>query len=345
MKALLFKNHGDVNNLEYEKIDQKTLKNNEVRLKVKATAINHLDLWVLKGWKGLNLEMPHIGGADIAGEIVELGSEVQNLKIGDRIALTPGFIPEDYQDEFTKNGEDSLSSKYRIFGEQVRGGFAEYINAPAHTAIKIPNNINFSQAAAPLLVATTAWRMLIKKAQAKKDETVVIIGAGGGLNSFSIILAKKLHTKVIALTSSEEKEEKAKKLGADFVVNYLKFPQWSKEIKKITNGAGADIVIDNVGAKTFNESILSLKRGGRIVTVGNSSGPELNIDNRLIFTKQISILGSTMGSALDAEAAINFAWNNLNPLLIHSEMPLKEGRNAYKLLESGQQFGKIILLP
>ncbi len=345
MKALFFKNHGSIENLEYGEIAEEKPKNNEILLKVKACAINHLDLWVLQGWPALKLKFPHIGGADIAGEVVAIGTEVRNLIIGDRVALTPGFIPANYHDEFTKNDEDSLSPEYKIFGEQLRGGFAEYVLAPAHTGIKIPENLNFSQAAAPLLVATTAWRMLIKRAQAKKNESVLIVGAGGGLNSFAIILAKKLGTQVIALTSSEEKENKAKKLGADFTINYLKFPDWHKEVKKITQGKGVDIVVDNVGAKTYLQSILALKRGGRMITVGNTSGPELTLDNRLIFSKQISILGSTMGSQSDAENAINFAWNNLNPILINSEIPLKEGKEAYKALQTGRQFGKILLVP
>lgn len=345
MKALFFKNHGDISNLEYGEITDKKPKSDEILISVKACAINHLDLWVLKGWPSLKLELPHIGGADIAGVIIELGSDVRNLKIGDRVALTPGFIPTNYQDEFTKKGEENLSPEFKIFGENIRGGFAELIIAPAHTAIKIPENLSFSEAAAPLLVATTAWQMLIKRAQVKKDETVLFVGAGGGLNSFSMILAKKLHTKIIALTSSEEKEAKAKKLGADFTINYLNFPDWHKEVKKITEGKGVDIVVDNVGAKTFNKSILSLKRGGRLVTVGNTSGPELNLDNRLIFSKQISILGSTMGSQKDTEDAVNFAWNNLNPLLIDSEFPLNAGKDAYIALQTGRQFGKILLIP
>jgi NADPH:quinone reductase-like Zn-dependent oxidoreductase len=343
MKALFFKEHGDSSKLQFGDIPYPNIQNNEVIVRVRACALNHLDLWVLGGWPGLKLEMPHVGGADVAGEVVEIGANVKGFSVGDRVAICPGIITRD--DEFTARGEESLSPGYRIIGESTKGGFAEYIKVPGRNLIHIPDSFGYSYAAAPLLVGVTAWRMLIHRAGLTARESVLIVGAGGGLNSFTIQLAKILGARVYALTSNDDKEKKALELGADAVINYKKTTDWPKAVLELTHGRGVDVVVDNVGAATINNSIRAAARGGRIVTVGNTSGPELKIDNRFLFTKQISLIGSTMGSLVDFKNAMNLVWNGQIKPVVDCEIPLAKGKDAYDLLKSGSQFGKIVLVP
>lgn len=312
-------------------------------VRVRACALNRLDLWVLAGWPGLKLELPHVGGSDIAGEVVECGAGVNNWDKGARVLMSPGFVTG--PDEFTAKGEDSLSPNYKIFGESIRGGLAEYLIAPQNTLHKIPKTFSYSQAASVALVGVTAMRMLQGRAQLRAGETAVIVGAGGGLNSFALQLAKFIGARVIALTSSEEKAERVKALGADFVINYKETPEWSKEVRRITEKRGAEVIVDNVGQATIQESFKAAARGGRIVTVGNTSGYNLSFDNRLIFGKQLSYLGSTMGSAKDFTDAMDLVWSGKIKPVIDRELPLDEGVSAYRALERGEQFGKIVVLP
>ena len=343
MNALYFNEHGDLSKLRYGHIPDPTPAAEEVVVKVKACAINHLDLWVLRGWPELELDMPHIGGADIAGEVAELGGDVTGWGIGTKVVVNPGFTTA--EDEWTRKGEESLSPHYHIFGESRRGGFAEYVSVPSENLLVMPDGVSFVEAAAPQLVLLTAWRMLRHRAGLQHGETVLIVGAGGGVNSISIQLAKLMGASVIALTSSEEKMKKSKTLGADHVVNYRAYPEWSKRIKHLTHGRGVDVVVDNVGDNTINQSIRAVCRGGRIVTIGNTSGPDLRIDNRYIFTKQISIIGSTMGSNKDFSDAMETVWSKKIRPVIDRELPLKDGVEAYRILRDGEQFGKVVLIP
>lgn len=343
MKALHFLNHGSTENLRYGEVDNPKVLPGTVLIQVRAAALNHLDLWVLKGWPGLKLEKPHIGGSDISGEILEVGAGVMGWRAGDNVVVNPGLITE--EDEFTMRGEDSLSPNYQIFGENTRGGFAERIVVPASNLRPKPADWSFAEASGVLLVGLTAWRMLKRRAQLKLGESVLVVGAGGGVNSFSIQLASALGAHVIALTSTMEKAQRAKKLGAHAVINYKENPDWSREIRRMTTNRGVDVVIDNVGRDTFAQSINSACRGGRIVTVGNTSGPLVEFDNRYVFAKQLSILGSTMGSRKDFTEVMEFVEKmNLRPV-VDEIIPLSEGRRGYDKLEQGTQFGKIVLDP
>jgi NADPH2:quinone reductase len=209
----------------------------------------------------------------------------------------------------------------------------------------MPKALDFPEACAPLLVGTTAWRMLKVKGELSKGQTVLIVGAGGGLNSFCIQLARYMGAHVIALSSSEEKLAAAKGLGASEVINYRSCPDWHKEVRSLTNGRGVDIVVDNVGQQTFAKSLACLLPGGRLLTVGNSSGPEVSFDNRLIFSRQLSILGSTMGSKEDFRQILSLIWAGKLSPVIDRTMPLSDGRSAYEILSRGEQFGKIVLIP
>ncbi len=343
MKALCFYEHGELDVLRYDDVPDPEPGPGEVLVRVRACALNHLDVWVRRGWPGLKLEMPHWTGADVAGEIAALGEGVTGWEVGQRVVVDPGITTR--EDEFTRRGEHSLSPGYVILGEQVRGGQAEYVAVPASNLMEIPEGWDFPQAAAPLLVSLTAWRMLIHRAKLRAGESVLIVGAGGGVNSMAIQIAKLAGATVYALTSTEEKMERAKELGADVVLNYREDPQWSKTLYKMTGRRGVDVVVDNVGRATLAQSMRAVARGGRIVIVGNTSGPHAEIDIRFIFGKQISLIGSTMGTHQDFRDVMGLVWAGKLKPVIDRVMPLSEGKRAFEILEQGKQFGKIVLVP
>lgn len=342
MKAIFFEQHGEVEVLKYGSLTDPKPAPGEVLIRVKAVALNHLDIWVRRGWEGLHLEMPHITGSDIAGDIVAVNAD-SVWSAGTRVIVNPGILTG--EDEWTRRGEDSLSPGYRIIGEQVRGGLAEYVTVPVSNVFKIPDGISYEEACAPLLVGTTCWRMLYKRAELKAGDTVLVVGSGGGVNSLSIVFAKHSGATVYALAGGKEKVKAARELGAEHVIDYEKNPKWAVEIFKYTKGRGVDVVIDNVGAKTLPDSLRAVRRGGKVVTVGNTSGHKVTYDNRLLFTKQVSLIGSTMGSRQDFIDAMQFMWKqNIKPIISRVEK-LKDGIKMIKYLEEGKQFGKIVLTP
>ena len=345
MKALCFYEHGDLDVLQHTDVPDPTPGPDEVLIQVKACALNHLDVWVRKGWPGLKLKLPHIGGSDVAGVIAGLGEGVAGWQVGDRVVVDPGIVTA--EDEFIRRGEHSLSIgiHYLILGEQIPGGAAEYIAVPAANLIKLPDGWAYPEAAAPLLVGVTAWRMLFKRAGLRAGESVLIVGAGGGVNSVALQLAKWAGATVYALTSTAEKMARATELGADVVLNYREKPDWYRDLSQMTGRRGIDVVIDNVGQATLNKSIRALARGGRLLIVGNTSGPRLEIDIRHIFGKQISLIGSTMGSPQDFRDVMRLVWQGKIKAPVDRILPLSEGRQGHALLESGEKFGKVVLVP
>jgi NADPH:quinone reductase-like Zn-dependent oxidoreductase len=342
MKALFFEKHGEIDVLKYADLQDPTPAPGEALIRVRAAALNHLDIWVRRGWKGLHLEMPHITGSDIAGEIVSVNTD-SVWSPGTKVIVYPGISTA--SDEWTRRGEESVSPGYKILGEQLRGGLAQLVCVPIGNVFKIPDGLSFEDAAAPLLVGTTCWRMLFKRAVLRPGETVLVVGAGGGVNSLSILLAKAAGATVYAVAGGKEKVDGAIRLGAEQVVDYKAIPAWHAEILKLTKGRGVDVVVDNVGQATVSKSLRALTRGGRLVTVGNTSGYDLSFDNRLIFTKQISILGSTMGSKQDFIECMQFMWKHKIKAPIDKVAGLEEGIKMIKRLEDGKQFGKIVLVP
>ena len=341
MQALGFAEHGDISKMQLFDLPRPKPNAGEVLVEVKASAFNRLDIWVREGWPGLNLALPHISGSDGAGIIAEVGAGVDNIAVGDRVAIDPGI--NSIADEFTARGKHSVSPGYHILGEQVPGTHTEYIVLPAENVIPLPDEVSFEKAAAAGLVFLTAWRMLIHRAAIRPGETVLILGAGGGVNSAAIQIAKLAGCTVIATTSSEPKMVQAESLGADVVLNYKTDPQWWKAVYKLTGKTGADVVVDNVGAATMPYSLRAVKRGGRIVIVGNTSGPKTELDIRFLFSKQISLIGSTMGNHYDYRTVMGLVFSGkLNPV-IHTVMPLSDGVAAMEIMERGEQFGKIIL--
>lgn len=340
MKAIYFEEHGNLDVLEYGDLPEPSVKPGEALIKVKAVALNHLDIWVRRGWKGLRLNLPHILGSDIVGEVVSVNA-TSKFTPGNRVIINPGINTLD--DEWTRKGEDSVSPGYKIIGEQTNGGLAEYISVPIQNVFSAPEGLSDAQCAAPLLVGTTCWRMLFTQGKLKAGESVLVVGAGGGVNSLAIAMAAKAGAEVYALTSSAEKAKKALELGAKKVINYKDYPSWAPEILRATKGRGVDLVIDNVGSATFDNSLRAVRRGGRIVTVGNTSGYNITFDNRLVFSKQVSIIGSTMGSRQDFIDGLNFIWTQGIDPIIDSVAPLKDGIRLMHKLEKGEQFGKLIV--
>ena len=343
MKAIFFKEHGDSGVLQYGEIPTPKPKPHEALVRVKAVALNHLDIWIRRGWHGLALEMPHITGADVSGVIEEIGSEGSDFQVGDEVVLYPGFATKD--DDWTKRGQESFSPSYTVLGEHRKGGLAEFIAIPVEHIFHKEEKQTFEQAAAPNLVATTTWRMLFTQGKLVKGETILVVGSGGGVNSLSIQLASALGVEVIALCGSKEKEKRAKELGAKHTVLYKEVTDWHRAVHKITDKKGVDLVVDNVGEQTFVKSLKSLKQGGRLVTVGNTSGYSIALDNRLIFAKQLSIIGSTMGSKQDLQDCLSFMKEHEIEVVIDSVTPLSDGIKMLEKLERGEQFGKIVLLP
>jgi NADPH:quinone reductase-like Zn-dependent oxidoreductase len=311
-----------------------------VIVRVRACALNHLDIWVRRGWPGLKLGMPHWCGADVAGEIVEVGRNVTGWRAGQAVIVDPGVSLA--ADEYTRRGEDSLSPGYHVIGEHTRGGAAEYLAVPATNLAAKSEGLEFPVAAAPLLVGLTAWRMLIHRARLRAGETVLVVGSGGGVNSMAIQIAKLAGARVYAVAGNRLKAEKARELGADVVFDRSKV-DWSKEIYRLTDKRGVDVVVDNVGQATINQSMLAAARGGRVVIVGNTSGPKARIDIRYIFGKQISLIGSTMGSHQDFRDIVELVCTGRLKPVIDRILPLSEGKSAYGLMERGEIFGKIVL--
>ncbi len=342
MKALCYYEHGGPDVVRLDDVADPVAGPGQVLLRVRACAVNHLDIWVRRGWPGLKLEMPHWGGSDISGDIVAIGQGVSGWNIGDRVVVDPGINTA--EDEFTRRGEPTMSPGYRILGEHMRGGMAEYVAVPATNVLALPEGVDYSNAAGPILVTLTAWRMLIHRAKLRAGESVLIVGAGGGVNSMAIQIASMAGATVYVVAGDARKGEKARELGADFVLDRSRV-DWGRELMNMTGKRGVDVVVDNVGAATLAVSMKAVARGGRIVIVGNTSGPLTEIDIRYIFSKQISIIGSTMGTHQDFRELMPLLWNGPLRPVMDRVMPLGEGRVAFDIMEKGEQYGKIVLVP
>jgi NADPH:quinone reductase-like Zn-dependent oxidoreductase len=346
MKAAVFHKHGPPDVLTYEDFLDPEVGPNQVLVDVKAVALNHLDLFVRGGIPGLNLEMPHILGSDISGVIKETGSAIRDeFQIGQKVIIDPGRSCGVC--EYCIRGEESLCAEYGIIGEHYRGGYAELISVDAKNVIPIPESseLDFNQAAATPLTFMTAWRMLVSKARVKPGDDVLIIGIGGGVALAALQIAKLAGARVLVTSSSEEKIGKAIKLGATFGINHRTNPDFHKEVYTLTNRRGVDVVVDSVGEATWEKSLRSLTKGGKLVTCGATSGPNATININLLFWKQLELLGSTMGSRSELRDVLKLVWHGkLNPI-VDRVLPLSQAQEAHEILEKGEQFGKIVLNP
>ena len=340
MKAVLFHQHGGPEVLQYADFPTPEPKADEALVRLRIASLNHVDITVRKGWPGLKLELPHINGADGAGEIVKLGNDVTDFNISDRVVINANIGCG--KCEYCIGGQDNLCREWNLLGETMRGTYAEYISLPVRQLYKLPKDFDLRIAAASALVFQTAWHSLITRGNLQAGETVLVIGAGGGVNTASVQVAKFSGARVIIVGSDAKKLKLAELLGADALIDRSKEDDWSKAVYSATNKRGADIVVDNVGI-TFPLSFRSLCKGGRLLTVGNSGGPKFEIDNRFIFSKHLSIIGSTMSPIKDFSTVMDLVVaGKLHPALDQT-FPLKDAAAAQKRLENGEQFGKITL--
>ena len=342
MKAAIFREHGGIDKLEITEMPEPSAQAGEVLLRVRAAAMNHLDLWARRGMPGIEIPLPHIGGSDIAGEVVSSGSGVEGVAEGARVAVNPGLW--DGTCEWCLKGQHSLCVNYRIIGEHTNGGFAEYVAVPAANLVPVPDNFSFEQAAAVPLVFLTAWRALITQARLRAGESVLILGASGGAASAGIQIAKLAGAYVYAVTSSEEKGAQARELGADETIDRTQ-EDFSKQVFKLTNRRGVDVVLENTGEKTWEGSLRALARGGRLVTYGGTTGPNGRTNIPLLFWKQIQIIGSTMGTAREFATVMRLVWEGKLRPVVDRVLPLEQIKEAHEILEAGEQFGKIVITP
>jgi len=340
VKAIVIHEHGGFDKLTYQDVDQPKISQREVLIQVKASSLNHLDIFVRNGIPGIKIPLPHIMGSDCSGVVAEVGSEVRRVRVGDRVTVNPSLWCGHC--EFCTAGEHSLCVNFQILGEHVDGAWAEFTKVPEENVYPIPDGLSFEEAAAFPLVFLTAWRMLITRAALKPGETVLILGIGGGVATAAMQIAKYAGAKVLVTSGSQEKLKKAMDLGADAGINHRE-KDFAMEVARMTGKRGVDVVVDSIGADTWQKSILSLARGGRLITCGATSGPNPKEDILRIFWKQLSILGSTMGNQREFRELLRaFETGRLKPI-IDQVYPLPEAAKAVQRLEEQGQFGKIVL--
>lgn len=342
MKCVRIHEHGGVDKLVHEDVPMPSITDTDVLVQVKATSINHLDIWVRNGLPGVRYPLPMIPGVDAAGVVADKGESVRHVKIGDRVVVAQGISCGHCV--HCLNGNDNLCKDYRLIGEHRDGADAEYIAVPGRNIIPLGEKLSFESAAASALVFLTAWQMLVDKAKVKPGEDVLVIGVSSGVGTAAVQISKLLGARVIATTSSEEKALKAKQLGADDVINYRK-QNVLEEVRRLTEKKGVEIVFDHVGKSVWEESIKCLTKGGRLVTCGATSGYDAVTDLRYVFYKQLQILGSSMGKKGDLITIMKLIERGKLKPVIDRVLPLSDVREAHRIVEEGKHFGKIVLLP
>ena len=340
MKAIQFQQHGGPEVLRYTDVADPEPRANEVLVRVRACALNHLDLWVRRSLPNVPIPLPHIPGSDVAGEIAKIGSEVTTVRVGQKVVLAPGVSCG--KCAACVSGQDNRCRQFTNLGYMIDGGCAEFVRAPEVNCLPYPENLSFEEAAAVPLVFQTAWHMLIARAELQPGEDVLVLGAGSGVGSAAIQIAKFFGARVIATAGSDEKLAKARELGADHGINH-KTQKIRDEVRRITNKRGVDVVFEHVGTATWDDSIASLALAGRLVTCGNTTGYDAKIDLRFLFSRQLSLLGSYMGVKSELHTIMKLvAAGELKPI-VDRVFPLEEARAAHEYLEAGRQFGKVVL--
>jgi NADPH:quinone reductase-like Zn-dependent oxidoreductase len=341
MKALRIHEFGSWDKVRWEEVAEPCLTGpDDVKIRVKCGALNHLDIWVREKIPGVPVDLPLIQGCDASGEVVDLGEGVRHVARGDRVFLQPGYGCG--QCSCCLAGQIHYCRHYGIYGETTQGNFADYVVRPKTHVFKIPNGMTYAQAAAFPLVTLTAWEMLVNKARLKANETLLVLGASSGVGSMALQIGKWLRARVVAITSGDTFCSRARDLGADEVIDRLEETKFSKIFKNFSS-KGADVVFEHTGEATFQESLKCLGQGGRMLICGGTTGPRLTIDVRYLFSKQWQILGSTMGPLEAFYEMIPCFEKGQLQAVIGLEMPMAEGAKAQKILEEGKVFGKIVL--
>jgi NADPH:quinone reductase-like Zn-dependent oxidoreductase len=341
MKAVVIQEHGGLDKLRIEEIPEPEYSEDEVLLKVHSAGLNHLDIWVRKGRGNLNLPKPHILGSDAAGVVVATGANVTNVAVGDEVIINPGLSCGCC--EFCSRGQQSECISFGIVGLSRPGTFAELLALPSRNVWPKPSHMNFNEAGVFVLSHLTAWRMLMTRAQLKPGQTVLIHGIGGGVALSALQLARLAGAEVIVTSSSDEKLERASQIGADHTINYRIVEDVAQHVKDITSGRGVDIVIDTVGAATWPIDFSAVRRGGKIVLCGVTSDTQAVTDLRALYWNQLTILGSTMGSEEDLHQMTKAVTKAKLKPIIDSVTKLENIKDATEIMETGQQFGKIVI--
>ena len=340
MKAMLFRQHGGPEVLEYADFPTPEPGAGEVLVRLRAASVNRMDVAVRTGWPGIKLALPHINGADGAGEVAALGPGASRLGVGDHVVLNANLGCGVC--EFCTSGRDNLCRDWHLLGETVRGTYAQYVSVAERQLYKLPPEFDLEAAAAAALVYQTAWHSLVTRGRLRPAETVLIVGAGGGVNTACIQVAKMSGARVFVVGSNGQKLELATGLGADVTIDRSENPDWSKAAFLASGRAGFDVVVDNVGS-TLMQSLRALRKGGRLLTVGSTAGPQIQIDSRYIFYRHISIVGSTMSPLRDFGTVMDLVvQGKLRPVLDRS-FELRDAAAAHRRLEDGKHFGKITL--
>src|SRR5437588_5864987 len=340
MKAVRIHETGGPEVLRYEDIPEPQLRKDQVLVRVKACAMNHLDLWIRKGIP--KVKLPHILGSDVAGEIAEIGEYASGFKAGQRVLLAPMHFCNHC--EKCTAGLQNQCREFTVLGNAVDGGNCELIAVPAANIIPIPDSVDYIQAASVPLVFVTAWHMLVGLAGVRPGQTVLVLGASSGVGIAAIQIARMFHCRVITTAGDESKLEKGRALGADHGINHYK-QKIAEEVRKITSKEGVDIVVEHVGAATWDESMKCLKTGGTLVTCGATTGPGVGIDLRHLFARQLRILGSYMGTMGELNEVLGHVFaGRLKPVLDRT-FPLSDLRAAHEYLEKSQMFGKLVVNP
>jgi len=340
MRALAFNEFGGPEKLRLQDVPDPKAAPGEVLVRVRACALNHLDIFVREGIPALKTPLPFWTGCDIAGDVAEVGPDVTGLRVGDRVCVNPNLTCG--RCEFCIQGEDSLCVRYGIVGEHLPGGLAELVAVSAENVLPLPAHVSYEHAASFILTNMTAWRMVVTQARVRPGEDVLILGVGGGVSSTAVQIAKLCGARVLVTSSSDAKLERARQLGADVSINYAK-EDWESAVYEKTAKRGVDVVLENVGAQTWKQSLRSLRKGGRLVTCGATTGPIAETDIRIVFWKQIHIIGSTMANRREFNDVMRLFFAGRLKAIVDEIVPLKDGAAAQRRLAEGRQFGKIVL--
>ncbi len=345
MKAVIFREHGGTEKLSYEDMPKPQIGPDEVLIRIRACALNHLDIWIRQGSPAYPMPLPHISGSDIAGEVEAVGTQVDgvradSIKVGDRVFVSPGISC--WRCNECLAGRDNFCRSYVLVGAMTHGGYAEYVKVPFRNVLPIPGNLSFEQAAAFPLVSVTAWHMLFALAQLQLGETVLIMGAGSGVGSLAVQMAHLVGARVITTVGAEDKIPKAVLLGAHAVIDHSR-EKVAERVKLLTEGRGVDVVIEHIGPEVWQQCLASLAKGGRLITCGATTGADVKLDLRYVYSRQFTIKGSYMGTRAELVKAAELVGQGKLKPVVDRTYPLSEARAAQEQLLSRKVFGKIVL--
>ena len=342
MKAVLFKEHGGIDRLQYTDAPEPAIGDEDVLIDVKACSVNRLDVWVRQGIPAYTIPLPHITGSDVAGVVAKVGARVSGVKAGERVIASPGISC--FACAWCAAGDDNLCDHFQIRGAQVDGGYAQLAAARGRDILPLPSRLTFEQGAAFPLVFLTAWHMLITRCGLRAGQTVLVLAAGSGIGSAAIQVAQLAGARVLATVGSDAKIAKAKALGAADVINYTR-EDFAVQARKLTGGRGVDVVFEHVGPATWDKSVKALAKGGRVVTCGSTTGPTAECDLRYVFSRQLSVLGSIMGTRAELLTVTRLMGEGTLQPVIDTVFPLREASAAHERLLARDHFGKFVLAP